>query len=268
LLIDDFEETVYHLPAHSHTYYEMIYIFKGNGTHVLNSNRIPYNTGDLFVLSPDDEHYFEIAESTRFIFIKFTDSYFSGKSYYYLTTAPEKIMRLMLLKEMKLSFDEPSRLILRNSIENIITYHQHVKDMDTSPLVYFQILSIFGLIREAMVKLNVRIDHGQPDKEQLISYIHQHIYDPAAIQIKSIADYFNIAPNYFSAYFKRNFEVTYREYIDDYRMKLIENRITSGKSSMKEIAEEFGFADGSHFTRFFKTKHGMSPRSFAGNRRD
>ena len=54
LLLDEFEEEKFHLPVHSHTYYELIYIVKGKGIHHINDNRLAYKTGDLFALSPDD----------------------------------------------------------------------------------------------------------------------------------------------------------------------------------------------------------------------
>lgn len=61
--------------------------------------------------------------------------------------------------------------------ENIVAYNCR-KDVSSSPLMFYQILSIFGLIKEAAAKLNIRMDNGQPEKEELISYIHQHIYEP------------------------------------------------------------------------------------------
>lgn len=65
LVIDEFEEEKFHLPSHSHTYYELIYIVSGEGIHQLNNNLIAYTAGDLFAISPDDEHYFDIQKLTR-----------------------------------------------------------------------------------------------------------------------------------------------------------------------------------------------------------
>jgi AraC-like DNA-binding protein len=262
LELDELDLDVYHLPVHSHTYFEMIYVYRGNGIHQHNSNRVHYEAGDLFLISPEDEHYFEIAEKTRFIFIKFTDSFFVGRSYLSLSASPEKIMRLTLLKEMKLVMDEPGKIALRNTVDTMIAYWKSGKDLSNSPLMYFHVLSVFGLIREAMVRMNVRIDQGQPDKEEMISYIHQHIYDPAKTKIRHIASHFNISPNYFSAYFKRNFDVSYRDYVNDYRIKLVENRIASGTVTMKQIADEFGFTDASHLSHYFKQRKGVQPGSF------
>lgn len=265
LVIHDFEEKVFHLPAHSHTYYELVYIRKGCGIHLLNNNKIPYTTGDLFILSPEDHHHFEIKRSTHFTFIKFTDSYFAGHKMnrpdaLNLST-PEAIMSHKLLKEVKLKMDEPCISILRKIIENIVDYNCR-KDVASSPLVYYQILSIFGLIREAAAKLSIRIDDGEPGKEELISYIHQHIYDPSLIRIKHIAPHFNIAVTYFSDYFRNKFNISYRIYINEYRIKLIEKRLKDPSLSMKYIADEFGFTDESHLSHFFKSMRKLSPMNF------
>ncbi|WP_028295649.1 helix-turn-helix domain-containing protein [Olivibacter sitiensis] len=265
LVIHDYEEKIFHLPVHSHTYYELVYIRKGSGVHLLNNNRLTYKTGDLFIISPEDQHYFEIRKSTHFTFIKFTDSYFAGHKMHrpdaLMLSTPEAIMRNKLLKEVKLKMDEPCITILRNTVENIVAYNCR-KDVASSPLVYYQMLSIFGLIKEAAAKLNIRIDNGQPDKEELISYIHQHIYDPSLIQIKSIASHFNIASSYFSDYFKRKFEISYRNYVNEYRLKLIEKRVLVPALTMKQIAYEFGFTDESHLSHFFRKMKEVSPAEF------
>lgn len=268
LVIYDFEEAEFHLPLHSHTYYEIIYINKGCGVHHLNANRIPYKAGDIFLLCPDDEHYFEIKKSTHFSYIKFTDTYFSTKQHLYPETTmeirPEVMMEHKLLKEIKLQMDEPCKTILRNTIANVVAYNCR-KDAGSSPIVFYQVLSIFGLVKEALIKMDIHLHNSLPDKEKLLSYIHQHIYEPPKVQVKQVASHFNIAPNYFSAYFKRNFDISYKEYLNNYRTKLIEKRFANEGLTLKQIASEFGFTDESHLSKFFKKKTELSPGSFRKN---
>lgn len=266
LEIDTFETDVFPFPKHSHTYYELVYIFKGSGNHHINQLLIPYKAGDLYLISPDDEHFFDIKKLTKFCFIKFNDSYFESNKHLspdnLVTASPADIMRNSLLKEEKLIFDEPCKTILKKTVENIIEYNRFQKVSD-SPIVFFQVLSLFGLIREASAKfLNVRVDHSVPQKDDLASYIHQNIYHPDQIRIQVIAKHFNISETYFSAYFKRNFDVSYRKYVTDYKVKLIERRIQSGQMTMKQIAYEFGFTDKSHLTNYFKKQMKMSPIHF------
>jgi AraC-like DNA-binding protein len=265
LEVDTFEAVVYPFPRHSHTYYELVYIFKGLGNHLINKIIIPYKSGDLFLISPDDEHFFDIKKSTKFCFIKFNDGYFESNKHLVpdnlITASPTDIMRNSQLKEEKLIFDEPCKTILRKTVENIFDYDQFHKISD-SPIVFFQILSIFGLIREASVKMNLRIDNGSPKKDDLITYIHQHIYIPEKIRIQTVSEHFNISKTYFSSYFKRNFDVSYRKYITDYKLKLIERRIQSGQMTMKQIAFEFGFSDESHLTNYFKKQMKINPSDY------
>lgn len=265
LVIDEFEEEKFHLPVHGHTYYELIYIVKGSGIHHLNKNLIPYCEGDLFAVSPDDEHYFDIHNSTRFVFIKFTDSYFSLNKNLatddMLYNTPEQFMREKLLKETVLKLDEPCRTILHNTVRNITAYNSR-KDVSVSPIVFYQVLSIFGLIREAMKTMELPAKGYAPDNKQVIAYIHQHIYCPNKVQVKAIAAHFNIAQSYFSAWFKRNFEITYRDYINNLRTQLIEKRIAGKRMPIKQIAHEFGFTDESHLSNYFKKRKNMKPSEY------
>lgn len=266
LVIDEFEEDKFHLPRHSHTYYEIIYIIKGSGIHHLNDNLLPYQSGDLFVISTDDEHYFDIKKTTRFVFIKFTDTYFNSNKKLscdeFLLNTPESFMRDQSLKENVLRLEDPCKTILKNTIENIIKYNCKT-NLSSSPIIFYQILSIFGLIKETMQGMNLKITGTAIDNDQIISYIHQNIYNPKLVQIKTIATHFNIAPNYFGTYFKRNFLLTYRDYINKLRIQLIEKRIINKKLSIKQIAYEFGFTDESHLSNYFKKLRKMKPTDFS-----
>ena len=75
-ILTDFEVEEYPFPRHNHTYYEIIYIYHGSGRHCLNTNEFDYQPGDLFLLTPEDNHYFIVEQKTRFVFLKFTDSFF------------------------------------------------------------------------------------------------------------------------------------------------------------------------------------------------
>lgn len=262
LEIDEFEEDKFHLPKHSHTYYEIIYIIKGSGIHRLNNNLLPYKSGDLFVLSTDDEHYFDIKKTTRFFFIKFTDTYFNSNKKLacddFLLNTPENFMRDKSLKENVLKLNPACAAILKNTIDNIRAYNS-IANISTSPIVFYQILSIFGLIKESLQQQHIKITGSGIDNNQIIAYIHQNIYNPKLVQIKTIAEHFSISPTYFGTYFKRNFSISYRDYTNKLRTQLIEKRILNKQLSMKQIAYEFGFTDESHLSNYFKKQRNVKP---------
>lgn len=266
LVIHDFEEKVFHMESHAHTYFEMGYIYKGSGIHYLNNSSIDYQTGDLFLIGPEDSHHFKIKKSTRFVFIKFTDAYFNlfsvpGKPDS-LNLEPTSLMRNKLLKEKKLQITYPQTAVLKNTIDSIISYSGTEQNIVSSQAIYHQIMSIIYLVKEALIKMDINPGLTSPGQELLISYVHDNIYKPANIQIKNIARVFNIAPNYFSAYFQRQYGMPYSKYVNDYKAALIEMRMQSKQFTLKQIADEFGFTDESHLSRFFKKHHQVSPGEY------
>jgi cupin superfamily acireductone dioxygenase involved in methionine salvage len=76
LIINSYVTDVFPYPPHSHTYYELIYIFKGLGSHFLNHIQFKYTSGDLFLIAPDDSHHFQIEQPTHFVIVKFTEQLF------------------------------------------------------------------------------------------------------------------------------------------------------------------------------------------------
>jgi mannose-6-phosphate isomerase-like protein (cupin superfamily) len=75
LIISDFEATEWQHPVHKHNHYELIYIKGGSGKHIINTVPVNYQAGDVFLLGPEEEHYFEVEQETRFVYLKFRDLY-------------------------------------------------------------------------------------------------------------------------------------------------------------------------------------------------
>ena len=264
-ILSDFELDVYPLPRHNHTYYEIIYIYHGSGRHCLNNNNFTYQAGDLFLLAPEDNHYFVIEQKTRFVYLKFTDSFFYNQHY----TSPgffdrevEPVMRNKFLQEIKPELTASDKSFLKSIIDNITAINSPSSG-ETAAIVFYQILSIIEMVKKALIQHDYNPQHLlQKSNEQLLSFIHQHIYSPGLIQIKAIAEHFNISPAYFGAYFKRNFGISYREYLSQYRINLIERRLINSSLTLKEIASEFGLVDESHLSRYFKNRKKLSPRAY------
>ena len=67
-------------PKHKHLFFELTFILKGKGKHNLNDSTIEYKEGDVFFLTPKDEHEFIVEEPTTFGIIKFTEQLFLEKA--------------------------------------------------------------------------------------------------------------------------------------------------------------------------------------------
>jgi len=265
LVVFEVEETAFHEPLHSQTYYEFAFIKSGRGTHILNDNRLAYTKNDLFLISPEDRHYFEVEEKTHFVCVLFTDSLLLELQKYQWNAPTaltlEQLMRLKHWKTDNLPLSTAFLQVIRHTILGIAAFKPQLKGRHSDWLRY-QLLSVFGIIRILSLQYNAPDMRAVPQKELLIAYINQHIDQPEMIQRKVIADYFNIAASYFSTYFKRNFGMNFTNYVQHYRLKMVEKRLLNSRLSINEIAAELGFTDASHLTRFFKKLNGMTPSAY------
>lgn len=73
---------------------------------------------------------------------------------------------------------------------------------------------------------------------------------------------FHLSPNYFGDMVKRQLHITAQEYIQGKIIEKAKSLIADSSYSVSEVAELLGFAYSNHFTRFFRTKTGMSPTEF------
>lgn len=81
------------------------------------------------------------------------------------------------------------------------------------------------------------------------------------LTVESLAEYVGKTPNYFSHLFKREFGITFKEYINRLRIAKAKEMILHTNNLIYEISERVGFSDYTYFTQVFKKIEGYSPAS-------
>src|ERR1700742_2452297 len=61
--------------VHRHSFFELIYIISGKGRQYLNQSHFNYSDGQMFLITPDDTHGFEIETRTTFFNLRFNNIY-------------------------------------------------------------------------------------------------------------------------------------------------------------------------------------------------
>ncbi len=251
VLIEDFETAVWQHPVHKHNHYELIYIKKGAGRHYINKEVVNYETGNVFLLGPEEEHYFEIDGPTRFIYLKFTDRYLHlghEEEIHWI----QQLEYLIKSREARLS-----RFMLNAADQETVSQLFHViislkaaSDHD-GQLIWLLIMSLAVLLKRNLPEIVSHANRGK-DMQVVFCYIHAHIYTPHQLKAAVMAAHFNTTPDYIGPYFKRNTGITLRTYIQHYRKALIRKRLENGHYSLKQIAAEFGLTDESHVSKLLK----------------
>jgi len=106
------------------------------------------------------------------------------------------------------------------------------------------------------------IEHfeGYFRQKHVLNYLSEHL--DANLLIPKIAEDLNIPVHSLSRTFRKDTGHSLKEYINKMLYQKACNLLLHTDTPIYEIAEALGFSDPYYFSRFFKNKSGISPRSF------
>jgi len=84
-----------------------------------------------------------------------------------------------------------------------------------------------------------------------------------SITLKSMSEHFLYSMNYIRIIFERFFGMSFKEYLQKYRMKKAAELILLNKYNIEVIAKKVGYSDIKTFRNVFKKIYGVLPSEFA-----
>ncbi|PWG78332.1 helix-turn-helix domain-containing protein [Pararcticibacter amylolyticus] len=255
--------------AHQHTFFELVYIVSGTGLQCINKNQFNYHEGHMFLITPDDCHSFEVQTTTTFFFLRFSNFYLKSGG-----LPQENIRRLEFILQNAnhrpgcILRNQTDKLLAAPVIEAIIREHSG-NDIYSQELIKQLVNTLIIIVARNISKYQqVEISEYTEEKAlDILHYLQANIYQPAKLRTKQLCKHFNMSTAYLGTYFKTHTGSTIRQYVSDYKLKLICHRLEFSDKRIREIAGEFNFTDESHFNRFFRKQAGRSPKEYRGMRR-
>ncbi|CAN1538637.1 transcriptional activator RhaS [Flavobacteriaceae bacterium] len=253
---------------HKHNFYELIFIEKGSGIHILNGISFPYSKGDVFMLTPNDAHEFEINTKTKFTYLKFTEQVFLEK-----LNTNKKTYWEEALKNVMLQIDNIAGSIINNgrdkehlfSLVSIILYEFKNKALFNNEVTLELFGTIMAIITRNLNQTKASIKNYEKDSEKInsiLTYIRINAIDNDKMDIKKMASKFFMSPNYISIFVKKHSGISIQQHIIQAKLKSAEKLLRQNRFTINEIAERLGFNDASHFNKIFKKYNSVSPTNF------
>ncbi|UQZ82595.1 HTH-type transcriptional regulator YesS [Paenibacillus konkukensis] len=106
-----------------------------------------------------------------------------------------------------------------------------------------------------------RSGHSRQLSERIAQYIEQH-YGDDSLSLTTIAEHFQLTPQYLSAFFKKQTGMNLTDYLTRVRIDEAKKLMQNKKLTFAQIANQVGYANDIGFIRVFKKYEGTTPGKY------
>lgn len=249
---------------HAHSFFEMIYVYKGSCENTVEENKIIMKQGDICIVSPDVGHTIGVFDDSIIINILIKK-----------TTFNETFFSLLADNNPLSCFFQ--KILYTNNADNYILFHTEgnedlkyflkcliaeaimkQKDSYSNMLLENMLCIVFGrILRDHMY--NAEISSQKHTKDSHIVEILQYITDNyKTATLQDVACHYGYAVPYLSKLIKNATGSSYSTFIGDLRYKKACLLLANSDIPLHEICELSGYGSIEHFHRTFKRKSGGS----------
>lgn len=256
---------------HNHNYFEMMYVYAGEMTHLIDEKKITLKQGDLIIIPPYSYHSIEQCggNDIAVVFLMnktlFNDAFMSSIASNSLFT--DFICRFIPARAkngkdtyLLIQTDDDERV---RSYVNMILCEHYAPNICSPQIIMDLLPSLFNVLYHIWYPIS---SHRSPDTASsnttvfnILSYIEANYI---SVTLQSVAECFGYTPNYISKLIKRATKKNFNELRHDLCMKEAAKLLTHTSLSANEISHIVGFLNSSFFYRLFHRYYNMTPNEY------
>lgn len=223
--------------VHSHDFFEIEYFAKGAGKHVMDGEEGDISDGMLYFMTPLNFHSFDADDCVI-----------------YNTMFSEKLCNTELLSSL-IKFEKGLALRVAGEDKCFLELMfselcKHYTDEGYASSLLNTVLFKLSTLKET------QSGNTSPISKALVYLIEHFRENPT---LSEIATYTGFTPTYFSALFKKETDVGFKEYLDRLRFDYAKKMLEHTDKTVTQVCSESGFDDYPNFVRRFKSHYGVSP---------
>jgi len=246
---------------HRHDFFEVLFLQKGSGYHVIDANKYEIKPPCVFFMSPGQAHKLELSHDIEgFIFIFTSDFYLLNRSnqnslieFPFFYTIHQDNPPLLLGNENDVRFIES---LFRQSMGEIGNTGDFTSGLQRSIL---DLILTFCAARYPMNENQIK------GKGQILVKRFFHLVEENYQKNLSLSDFsamMGISANHLTQVVKHLTGKTSSQVIKSKQLLEIKRLLVHTNLNMAEIAQQLNFDDQSYFTKFFKRETGLTPLQY------
>ncbi|HAQ21708.1 MAG TPA: AraC family transcriptional regulator [Prolixibacteraceae bacterium] len=250
---------------HRHDFFEVLFLLKGSGYHIIDGNKYEIKPACVFFMSPGQAHKLELSNDIEgFIFIFTADFYLLNRSnqdslieFPFFYTIHQDNPPLFLENENDIQFLE---ILFRKSIAEANLARDFTIELLRS------ILNLILTTCAARYPMNENLLNK--GKGQILVKRFFHLVEENNQKNLSLSDYagmIGITPNHLTQTVKILTGKTSSQIIRAKQLLEIKRLLVHTNLNVSEIANQLNFEDQSYFTKFFKRETGITPIQYRAN---
>lgn len=248
---------------HTHDFYEITYVIRGEGIHIINNEELPVKKGDLFFINIGTSHSYRAYHRTN---LQVFNCVFRKNFYEFLYTdnqipgsaindfLPPSLTARSYIRLTEMENAEPLLTALHAEINN------KGNDGDFFETIYNGLLcELLNEMVEEYKNVYPPTDIGEIMDSAAI-YIQKNYTNNLTTQ--NLCEVSHLSPSHFCRCFKKHFGITASEYIIRCRINAACRMLETSAFQINHISSRVGYKSESFFRNSFKKLVGMSPGEY------
>ena len=251
--------------THSHDYFEIYYVFKGNCEFQFEKEQRTLEEGELCIIAPTSSHNI-IADNNDSIIISIAirKSTFDNT---FFTLLSQKDLLSYFFKAILYNKTSPNYLLFhtKNSKDIKIIIKNLITENNKGDLYY----NNFSISWANILFSTILRNHSETiqfnnysigsDFSLIVQYIQNNYKN---LTLNTLAKYFHYSESHLSILIKKNLGLKFTTLITNLKMEDAKNYLINTNLPIEKISEYVGYNSVEHFSRMFKRYYKKSPQQY------
>jgi AraC-like DNA-binding protein len=244
---------------HVHSFYEICYVFCGEGEFRIDDQRLRVGPGDLFIARPDERHEIISAQEAPL-----------GIYFWSYTLVPATPLKPTDLNRLFDAFASGKQSICHEQYRIARVLESLTSEIAAQGIGFAAIIE--GLVKQLLIETAraateiapiappLSRAHHDTVTQTIVRYLQDNYRQ--TLSLKEIAAQVHLSERHMSRLFKAATSLSIKQYVIQLKMDTAKQLLLNQDMSVSDIAYEVGYHDVRHFSTAFRHYTGVSPTHY------